>query len=70
MINASLAGVPIKGCPFKAKTFDPRKVKVSKMPMGIVGVPCKFNGKSKKEQDLSEKRKAVVSFMILGMVLI
>ncbi|ESO98829.1 hypothetical protein LOTGIDRAFT_231195 [Lottia gigantea] len=41
-VTASLAGIPIKGSPFRVKSFDPTQVKVSKMPQGIVGIPCKF----------------------------
>ncbi|KAL8600676.1 hypothetical protein ACOMHN_006742 [Nucella lapillus] len=41
-VNAILAGRPIKGSPFKVKTYDPSKVKVSKISEGIVGVPNKF----------------------------
>ncbi|XP_076435460.1 filamin-B-like isoform X2 [Babylonia areolata] len=41
-VNAIIAGTPIKGSPFKVKTYDPSKVKVSKISQGIVGVPNKF----------------------------
>ena len=43
-VNVSLAGRPIKGSPFRVKTYDPSKVKVSKISQGIVGVPNKFTG--------------------------
>ncbi|KAK7485457.1 hypothetical protein BaRGS_00023267, partial [Batillaria attramentaria] len=42
VVSVNLAGTPIKGSPFRVKTFDPSKVKVSRIPEGIVGVPSKF----------------------------
>ncbi|XP_070173160.1 filamin-A-like isoform X2 [Littorina saxatilis] len=42
IVHASLAGTPVKGSPFRVKTYDPSKVKVSKIPQGVVGVPTKF----------------------------
>ncbi|XP_059143816.1 filamin-B-like, partial [Physella acuta] len=42
-VKATLAGLPIKGSPFGVRTFDPNKVKITRVKQGTVGVPCKFN---------------------------
>ncbi|XP_067668832.1 filamin-A-like isoform X1 [Haliotis asinina] len=42
IVTASLSGIPIKGSPFRVKTYDPSLVKVSKIPQGVVGTPTKF----------------------------
>ncbi|CAI9737084.1 filamin-C-like, isoform X1 [Octopus vulgaris] len=41
-ISVTFGGNPIKNSPFQVKCYDASLVKVSEIPQGIVGVPCKF----------------------------
>ncbi|GAB1611174.1 hypothetical protein Ahia01_001404500 [Argonauta hians] len=41
-VSIAVNGEPIKDSPFQVQTYDASLVKVSQIPQGIVGVPCKL----------------------------
>ena len=45
-INVTYLGAHIDQSPYEVSTYSPKLVHLSKMPLGILGIPFKFRGKS------------------------
>lgn len=43
-IHVTYLGAPIGDSPYQVKTYDPKLVRLSKMPLGILNIPFKFRG--------------------------
>jgi len=44
-IDVTYLGAHIADSPYFVKTYDAKMVRLSKMPLGILGIPFKFRGK-------------------------
>ena len=45
-MNVTYLGAHIDQSPYEVSTYSPKLVHLSKMPLGILGIPFKFRGKS------------------------
>ena len=45
LINVSVGDVPIEGSPFRAAVFNPKAIKVTRVPSGVVGRPVEIESK-------------------------
>ena len=44
-IDVTYLGAHIDESPYQVSTYSPKLVHISKMPLGILGIPFKFRGK-------------------------
>lgn len=51
LIDISLGQRPIDGSPFRAAVFNPKAIKVTRVPNGVVGRPVEIESKYKSHQN-------------------